>query len=47
MTIYQALKQKLNREPTHSELCADVRRILDESLIERAEKGALNHQRKR
>ena len=27
-TIYEALRDKLGREPSHSELCADVRRIL-------------------
>jgi hypothetical protein len=27
-TIYQVLKDKLGREPTHKELCADVQRIL-------------------
>jgi hypothetical protein len=27
-TIYEALRDKLGREPTHAELCADVRRIL-------------------
>lgn len=47
MTIYQKLKETLGREPTHKELCADVKRILDEGLIELAEKGKLKHQRKR
>jgi hypothetical protein len=46
MTIYEALRQKLGREPTHRELCADVRRILTDSLVERAEQGKLKHQRK-
>lgn len=46
MTIYEALRQKLGREPTHAELCADVRRILDEVLVKRAELGELTHQRK-
>lgn len=27
-TIYEALKAKLGREPTHRELCDEVRRIL-------------------
>jgi hypothetical protein len=27
-TIYDALKEKLGREPTHTELCNDVLRIL-------------------
>jgi hypothetical protein len=30
-TIYEALKQKLGREPTHAELKADVKRILHRS----------------
>ena len=47
MTIYEALKTKLNREPTHAELKAEVKRILDEALVERAEAGKLTHQRKR
>lgn len=46
-TIYQNLKTKLGREPTHQELCSDVKRILEECTIERAEHGKLLHQRKR
>ena len=46
-TIYEALKEKLGREPTHAELKADVRRILEEGTIERAEAGKLAHQRRR
>jgi hypothetical protein len=46
-TIYEALKAKLGREPTNAELKADVKRILNEALIERAEAGKLSHQRKR
>ena len=46
-TIYEVLRDKLGREPTHAELCADVQRILDESLIARATQGKLVHQRKR
>jgi hypothetical protein len=46
MTIYEALRRKLGREPTHQELCAEVRRILTDSLVERAEQGKLKHQRK-
>lgn len=46
-TIYEALKAKLGREPTNAELKADVRRIMAESLVERAEQGKLAHQRKR
>jgi hypothetical protein len=33
-TIYEVLKDKLKREPTHMELCDDVRRILKESATE-------------
>jgi len=46
-TIYEALKSKLGREPTHNELCADVRRILTEGTLERGEQGKLRHQRRR
>lgn len=46
-TIYETLKVKLGREPTHNELCADVKRILNDGIIERAEQGKLAHQRKR
>lgn len=46
-TIYEALRAKLGREPTNAELCADVRRILDDCTRERAEAGKLPHQRKR
>jgi hypothetical protein len=44
-TIWQALAQKLGREPTRAEAKAEVRRILEESLIERAEAGKLRHQK--
>lgn len=47
MTIWQALAIKLGREPTRSEVRAEVRRILTESLIDRASQGKLPHQRKR
>lgn len=46
MTIYEALACKLGREPTHAELKAEVKRILQEALVERAEQGRLPHQRK-
>jgi hypothetical protein len=45
-TIYEVLKDKLGREPTHRELCDDIKRILQEALVERAEDGKLKHQRK-
>jgi hypothetical protein len=32
MTVYDALKMKLGREPTHQEQIADVKRILSEKL---------------
>lgn len=44
-TIYEALKAKLNREPSNAELKAEVHRILDEGLIELAGAGKLKHQR--
>jgi hypothetical protein len=46
MTIYEALKAKLNREPSHAELIADVKRILREGLEERAAAGKLKHQKR-
>lgn len=45
-TIYEVLKAKLNREPTHAELCADVQRILKDALVQRAAAGKLKHQRR-
>ena len=47
MTIYEALKAKLGREPTNAELKADVKRIGEEALIGMATNGKLPHQRKR
>lgn len=35
-TIHTALTRKLGREPTHAELKAEVKRILQEVLIKRA-----------
>lgn len=46
MTIWDALAEKLGRQPTHAEACAEVQRILAEGLVEMAEKGKLPHQRK-
>ena len=46
-TIYEALVAKLGRTPTDAEVKADVERILEEGLIERATKGKLPHQRRR
>ena len=36
-TIYEALRDKLDREPTHAELKADVLRALQEAAAEIAE----------
>lgn len=46
-TIYEVLRDRLQREPTHNELCAEVKRILTAGLVERATAGKLSHQRKR
>lgn len=46
-TIYEVLRDRLQREPTHNELCAEVKRILTDSLVERATTGKLQHQRNR
>lgn len=46
-TIWNRLAAKLGREPTNAEAAADVRRILDGCLVDRAERGALAHQRGR
>ena len=45
-TIYEVLAVKLGRIPTQKELIADVKRILEESLVEQATAGKLKHQRK-
>ena len=46
-TIYEALRQRLGREPTHRELCDDVRRILEDGMRERAALGKLRYQRRK
>jgi hypothetical protein len=50
-TIWEALAEKLGREPTNAEANAEVRRILqknaDELLVSRAMAGKLPHQRRR
>lgn len=46
-TIWGKLAAKLGREPTNAEVLADMQRITDEGLIERAEVGKLPHQRGR
>lgn len=34
-TIYEALKERLGREPSHKELCDDVKRIIREASMEK------------
>jgi hypothetical protein len=46
-TIYEALKARLGREPLDIETREEIKRILTEGLIERAEAGKLPHQRRR
>jgi hypothetical protein len=46
-TVYEALRTKLGREPTHKELCDDVKRIIENAWIETAQAGKLARQRKR
>jgi hypothetical protein len=47
MTIYEKLKEKLGREPTHVELSNECKRIIREAYDTMAEKGKLSYQRKR
>lgn len=47
MTIYAALKAKLNREPTSAELKAELARSKENALVEAASKGKLACQRRR
>ncbi len=44
-TIYEALVTKLGRQPTHAEIKADVKRILQSAIVSLAEKGKLRFQR--
>ena len=46
-TIYEALREKLGREPTNAELKADVERIKEEVLVTADTHGKLPHQRKK
>lgn len=46
-TIYEALRDKLRREPTNQELKAEVARIKTEALVEQASRGRLRHQKRR
>lgn len=45
-TIWNRLAARLGREPTEAEAREEVKRILTESTIERAEAGKLPHQRR-
>ena len=47
MTIYEALKAKLGREPTNAELRAEVQRIKEAVFVEAAGRGKLPHQRRK
>jgi hypothetical protein len=40
LTIYEALKAKLGREPTYADIKADVQRIIDEARFGRVERLA-------
>lgn len=46
-SIYEALKQKLGREPSNAELKAEISRIKTEGLTQAASQGKLPHQRRR
>ena len=46
-TIWNKLAARLGREPTNAEAKAEVRRILDEGMVERASAGKLPYQRNR
>lgn len=45
-TIWGRLTAKLGREPTDKEASDEVRRILDDGLVELADAGKLKFQRK-
>lgn len=46
-TIYEALRDKLGREPTNAELKADVERIKSETVVELEKAWGLNARRGR
>jgi len=46
-TIWNKLAARLGRDPTNAEAKAEVLRILDEGMIERAEQGKLSWQKRR
>lgn len=39
-TIYSAMRARLGREPSHAELCDEVRRILEDARADRMAKGS-------
>ncbi len=39
LTIYEALKRRLGREPSNEELKNEVKRILEEAAVERKTKS--------
>lgn len=45
-TIYEALSEKLNRNPTPAELKAEVSRIKAEGYAQAAAQGKLRHQQR-
>lgn len=47
VTIYDALRARIGREPTSAEIKAEVQRIKTEALIDAATAGRLPHQRRR
>lgn len=44
-TVWEALAERLGREPTNKEACAEVKRILSEAHQELAGAGKLRYQR--
>ncbi len=46
-TIANKLAARLGREPTNEELREEVRRILNDGLVELAGRGKLPHQRRK
>jgi len=40
MTIYEALRAKLGREPTHAEIVAECRRIIREAIPAKRKAGS-------
>lgn len=47
LTIWEALAVKLGQQPTHNEAVAEVKRILQECMVERATAGKLPFQRRK